>query len=45
MAILESEMVQMDEIFLPYMLSSSGQTVSDGSDRRHRGADNSVWRM
>ena len=27
MAILESEMVQMDEIFLPYMLSSSGQTV------------------
>lgn len=27
MAILESEMVQIDEIFLPYMLSSSGQTV------------------
>ena len=27
MAILESEMVQMDEIFLPYMLSNSGQTV------------------
>lgn len=27
MAILESEMVQMDEIFLPYMVSQSGQTV------------------
>lgn len=27
MAILESEMVQMDEIFLPYMLNNSGQTV------------------
>lgn len=27
MAILESEMVQMDEIFLPYMLNSSGQTI------------------
>lgn len=27
MAILESEMVQMDEIFLPYMLNSKGQTV------------------
>lgn len=27
MAILESEMVQMDEIFLPYMLTSVGQTV------------------
>ena len=27
MAILESEMVQMDEIFLPYMLNSAGQTV------------------
>ena len=27
MAILESEMVQMDEIFLPYMLNSVGQTV------------------
>lgn len=27
MAILESEMVQMDEIFLPYMLNNSGQTL------------------
>lgn len=27
MAILESEMVQIDEIFLPYMLNSSGTTV------------------
>lgn len=27
MAILESEMVQMDEIFLPYMLNSAGKTV------------------
>ena len=27
MAILESEMVQMDEIFLPYMLNSAGATV------------------
>ena len=27
MAILESEMVQMDEIFLPYMVNNSGQTV------------------
>ena len=27
MAILESEMVQMDEIFLPYMIDASGQTV------------------
>ena len=27
MAILESEMVQMDEIFLPYMILNSGQTV------------------
>ena len=27
MAILESEMVSMDEIFLPYMLSPDGQTV------------------
>lgn len=27
MAILESEMVQMDEIFLPYMLNGSGNTV------------------
>ena len=27
MAILESEMVDMDEIFLPYMLNSSGDTV------------------
>ena len=26
MAILESEMVQMEEIFLPYMVSASGQT-------------------
>lgn len=26
MAILESEMVQMDEIFLPYMVGSGGQT-------------------
>lgn len=29
MAILESEMVQMDEIFLPYMVNSSGQTLFD----------------
>lgn len=27
MAILESEMVQMDEIFLPYMLNGSGHTL------------------
>lgn len=27
MAILESEMVQMDEIFLPYMLNNTGQTM------------------
>lgn len=27
MAILESEMVQMDEIFLPYMIKNTGQTV------------------
>lgn len=27
MAILESQMVQMDEIFLPYMMNKSGQTV------------------
>ena len=26
MAILESEMVQMDEIFLPYMVNNSGKT-------------------
>ena len=27
MAILESEMVQMDEIFLPYMVNRNGQTL------------------
>lgn len=27
MAILEAEMVQMDEIFLPYMVNNSGQTL------------------
>lgn len=27
MAILESEMVQMDEIFLPYMVNDKGQTL------------------
>ena len=27
MAILESEMVQMEEIFLPYMVDGSGQTL------------------
>lgn len=27
MAILESEMVQLDEIFLPYMVARSGQTL------------------
>ena len=27
MAILESEMVQLDEIFLPYMVNDSGQTL------------------
>lgn len=27
MAILESEMVQIDEIFLPYMINNSGQTL------------------
>lgn len=27
MAILESEMVQVDEIFLPYMVNGSGQTL------------------
>ena len=27
MAILESEMVQMDEIFLPYMIDGKGQTL------------------
>ena len=26
MAILESEMVQLDEIFLPYMVNSTGKT-------------------
>lgn len=29
MAILESEMVQMDEIFLPYMVNDKGQTLFD----------------
>lgn len=33
MAILESEMVQMDEIFLPYMLDSSGQTLFEAYRR------------
>lgn len=27
MAILESEMVQMDEVFLPYMINGNGQTL------------------
>lgn len=27
MAILESEMVQMDEIFLPYMMNNYGETI------------------
>ena len=27
MAILESEMVQIDEIFLPYMVNNAGQTL------------------
>ena len=27
MAILESEMVQIDEVFLPYMVNQSGQTL------------------
>ena len=27
MAILESEMVQMDEVFLPYMINDAGLTV------------------
>lgn len=27
MAILESEMVQMDEIFLPYMIAKDNQTA------------------
>ena len=27
LAILESEMVQMDEIFLPYMVNNNGQTL------------------
>ena len=27
MAILESEMVQMDEVFLPYMVNNNGQTL------------------
>ena len=27
MAILESEMVQMDEIFLPYMIDNTGKTL------------------
>lgn len=27
MAILESEMVQLDQIFLPYMVNNNGQTV------------------
>lgn len=27
MAILESEMVQMDEIFLPYMINNTGETI------------------
>lgn len=29
MAILESEMVQMDQIFLPYMVNEQGQTFFD----------------
>lgn len=29
MAILESEMVQIDEIFLPYMVNEKGQTLFD----------------
>ena len=29
MAILESEMVQMDQIFLPYMVNNQGQTFFD----------------
>ena len=29
MAILESEMVQMDEVFLPYMVNEKGQTLFD----------------
>lgn len=29
MAILESEMVQIDEIFLPYMVNNNGQTLFD----------------
>ena len=29
MAILESEMVQMDQIFLPYMVNDKGQTLFD----------------
>lgn len=35
MAILESEMVQMDEIFLPYMLNRTGQTVFE-ADRNNQ---------
>lgn len=27
MAILESEQVQMDEVFLPYMVNNRGQTI------------------
>lgn len=44
MAILESEMVQIDEIFLPYMIDNTGQTVFEAY--RHNqllitgGADN-----
>lgn len=35
MAILESEMVQMDEIFLPYMLNGSGTTVFEAYRQNH----------
>ena len=33
MAILESEMVQMDEIFLPYMVNDNGQTLFEAYRR------------
>lgn len=35
MAILESEMVQMDEIFLPYMVSGTGQTLFEVYRNNH----------
>ncbi len=35
MAILESEMVQMDQIFFPYMVNQSGQTLFEAYRNEH----------